>query len=178
MQGGGSGIPASGQLAVGGTAVLAATGSTAALSYCFSPYVSELEWIPVRCPSCITGDGGDDEDEEEEDANGNGVEDGDGSTTKGETVVEEHRLVKAKTRNIFALPVETIFDPNTDVVYEGVAKKTNRPFCNFIAKGVPLYVHPELIQDEELRFLLLGTGPKKGGVVSNEGKKGEDEDFL
>jgi len=163
---------------VGGTAVLAATGSTAALSYCFSPYVHSLEWISVRCPTCITGDtdGGGDDSEKEEDTDGNAEKDGIGSTTKA--AAEEHRLVKAKTRNIFALPVETIFDPNTDVVYEGVAKKTNRPFCNFIAKGVPLYVHPELIQDEELRLLLLGTGPKKGGVVSNQGKKGEDEDFL
>jgi len=39
-------VPASGQIAVGGTALFAATGSTLALSYCFSPYVHTLKRVP------------------------------------------------------------------------------------------------------------------------------------
>lgn len=113
----GASIPAIGQLAVGGTAIFATTGSTAALSYCLSPYVHTLERV-------VATDQG-------------------GSTD----------LIKATTRNIFAWKVETIFNPQTDVAqYTGW-----RPFCNFIAKGVPMYVHPELILDKKLCSQLVGT---------------------
>ena len=41
----GGDVPATGQLAVGGTAIMAAAGSTVALSFCFSPYVHKLERV-------------------------------------------------------------------------------------------------------------------------------------
>merc|ERR1711957_51411 len=98
---------------------------------------------------------------------------------------KEKMLLKAVTRNMFAITVETIFDPKTDVVYEDVAKKTNRPFCNFIAKGVPLYVHPQLIQDGDLRALLVGGGDSSDsdGGATIEGdlggqKKKPDDNVL
>ena len=48
--------------------------------------------------------------------------------------------------------METVFDPATDVEhYNGL-----RPFCNFTAKGVPLFMHPELILDDKLRTQLIG----------------------
>jgi len=147
----GGNIPISGQLAVGGTAILAATGSTAALSYCFSPYVHSLEWT-----------------EEQE----TGTNDDSASGKK-------QQLLKAKTRNFFSLPVETVFDPRTDVEYD-VSKKTNRPFCNFIANGVPLFVHPNLIHEAELKLLLFG--PVKDSIgQKNTGEgndKKDDEDIF
>jgi len=132
-----------------------------ALDFCFSPYVHSLEWISIKAPSCITPHA-------HADANADADADADANEeTTTENVVKEHRLIKAQTRNIFALPVETVFDPYTDVINENVAKKNNRPFCNFIAKGVPLYVHPNLVLDEELRVLLVGA--EKAGVAASGG---------
>eukprot|EP00590_Aulacoseira_subarctica_P011674 CAMPEP_0172425202 /NCGR_PEP_ID=MMETSP1064-20121228/30858_1 /TAXON_ID=202472 /ORGANISM="Aulacoseira subarctica , Strain CCAP 1002/5" /LENGTH=228 /DNA_ID=CAMNT_0013167899 /DNA_START=53 /DNA_END=739 /DNA_ORIENTATION=+ len=111
----GASIPAMGQLAVGGTAIFATAGSTAALSYCVSPYVHTLEKV---------------------------------ASSSG----EDEKLIKAVTRNIFAWKVETVFNPENDVIhYSG-----SRPFCNFFAKGLPMYVHPELIEDDILRAQLVG----------------------
>jgi hypothetical protein len=114
----GASIPAVGQLAVGGTAILATTGSTVALSYCLSPYVHTLEQQIQH----------------------------DRNTTSTDL------MITATTRNIFARKVETTFHPQKDVVpYNGW-----RPFCNFIAKGVPMYIHPELLSDKRLCSLLVG----------------------
>ena len=44
----GGDVPAAGQAALAGTTLIAATGSTFALSYCFSPYVATLERIRGR----------------------------------------------------------------------------------------------------------------------------------
>ena len=91
---------------------------------------------------------------------------------------EEDLLIKATTRKIFALPVKTIFNRYTDVVYEGVVKKINRPFCNFIAKGVLLYVNPELVRDVRLRALLVGAaaGMVNSPVVGEDGIDGVGSD--
>mmetsp|Transcript_20327 Transcript_20327/g.41220 ORF Transcript_20327/g.41220 Transcript_20327/m.41220 type:complete len:268 (-) Transcript_20327:199-1002(-) len=135
----GGDVPAAGQMAVGGSAILAATGSTVALSYCFSPYVHTLESISVA---------------EEEGAN-----------------VAPGELVKATTRNILAMKVETVFDPSKDITYPS----NNRPFCNFAAKGVPMYVHAEMIHNEKLRTQLLGEVKE----VQEKLKKNDDDDeFL
>lgn len=149
----GSNIPASGQLAVGGTAILAATGSTAALSFCFSPYLHKLEWIPVR--QCKTAEG-----------------------KKEKSVTSQTQLMKATTRNFFAMQVETVFDPDVDVTHD---PKTYRPFCNFMVKGLPLFIHPELLNDTDLRIKLLGK--EKGTLVEDEAKedgkkKDPDDEFL
>ena len=181
----GSNLPASGQLAVGvrlfdnlifflllnkkthktlfsffkGTAILAATGSTAALSFCFSPYVHKLEWIPVRKCNAEIGDEVVDDDSE------------------GKEAIEKI-LLKATTRNFFAMPVETVFDPEIDIIHD---PKSYRPFCNFLAKGMPFFVHPEVIHDDDLRIKLLG---KEKGVlvqedVKDDGKKKDpDDEFI
>ena len=155
-------IPLAGQLAVGGSAIIGAVGSTVAMSFVFSPYVHTLEKVPIRqCHSSSNN-------------NNNNKEDKDTTTTNTTTSVrtDQHNttttttttaassqtttttfLLKATTRNILAIKVETVFDPQTDIqMYSGI-----RPFCNFIAKNVPMYVHPDLILDDTLRMQLVGT---------------------
>ena len=165
----GSNIPPSGQLAVGGTAILAACGSTVALTFCFSPYIHTLEWIPVKrqqqqqqqqCTSPTSADA-------DADADGDGAEKG------------QKMLMKATTINFFAMRVETVFDPDTDVNHD---PKTYRPFCNFMVKDKPLFFHPQLLHDDELRIKLLGV--EKGTLIEesakeDDGKKKDpDDDFL
>jgi hypothetical protein len=69
------------------------------------------------------------------------------------------------------MKVETVFDPKTDVEqYSGI-----RPFCNFVAKGIPLYVHPELILDDELRVDLVG---EEEATPKDKTIKEDDDGFL
>lgn len=142
-------VPPIGQIAVGGSAMLGAVGSTVAMSFVFSPYIATLERVPIRSCHATTSNN-------ENDA-------------KQEPAAQEW-LLKATTRNIAAMKVETIFDPKTDVEqYSGI-----RPFCNFVAKGVPLYVHPELIMDDELRIALVGE--EKGAQKDEKPSKKEEDD--
>jgi hypothetical protein len=161
----GRNIPPSGQIAVGGTAILAACGSTAALTFCFSPYIHTLEWIPVRqCNSTTSADDGEEADTDEK--------------VVAETKCQK-MLMKAVTINFFAMRVVTVFDPDTDVVHE---PKTYRPFCNFMVKDKPLFFHPQLLHDNELRIKLLGK--VKGTLIEDSAeddvgkKKDPDDDFL
>jgi len=145
-------VPPIGQIAVGGSAMLGAVGSTVAMSFVFSPYITTLERVPIR--QCHSNSG----------------EEGDNS--EKEPAAQEW-LLKATTRNIAAMKVETVFDPKTDVEqYSGI-----RPFCNFVAKGVPMYVHPELILDDELRVELVG---EEEAMPKNEKppKKDDDDGFI
>ena len=154
----GSNIPASGQVAVGGTAILAACGSTAALSFCFSPYIHKLEWIPVR--QCNPPTSADAEKE----------------ITESKC---QKMLMKVTTRNFLAMQTESVFDPDTDVIHN---PKTYRPFCNFLVKDKPYFIHPELHHDDELRIKLLGK--EKGTLMVEESpnddgkKKDPDDGFL
>lgn len=132
----GGDVPAVGKAAVGGVAVIAATGSTLALSFCFSPYVHTLEVIP--------------------------------SSGKGDD------LLKATNRNILGLTVETIFDPKIDVQpYEG-----NRPFCNFLVQGKPLFVHPELIHDQKLYLQLFGKTKEQQEESRNKQAQSQDDEIF
>lgn len=185
----GSNLPISGQLAVGGTAILAACGSTAALSFCFSPYIHTLEWIPVRkCKVTI-----------------NHTQNHDSITEEVEECSQHHQhhthpqeeeadktefkdcqtfLLKATTRNIFSMKCETIFDPS-EVKHIGDFQ-TYRPFCNFMVKDKHFFLHPELLHDDELRIQLLGR--EKGTLVQDPAsdtattthtkKRDPDDDFL
>ena len=110
-----SSISLGGQLAVAGTAGVAAVGSTLLLSFFFNPYVHTMEYVPA-CDS--------DNDDK----------------------LSLH--VRATTRTLLSTKLETVFDPSTII-----APSNSRPFCNFIADGVPMYVHPELIDDP--RFLKI-----------------------
>ena len=173
----GSNLPVSGQLAVGGTAMLAACGSTAALSFCFNPYIHKLEWIPVRqCHKDNDDDNDDDNDNGEEKSDERAAGDTDTST---DVDTNDKMLLKATTRNFFAMSVETVFDPDTDVEHD---PKNYRPFCNFAAKGMPLFLHPHLVEDEELRIKLVGK--EKASLLDeaagkDDGKKKDpDDDFL
>ncbi len=157
-------VPAAGQLAVGGTAVLAATGSTAALTFCFGPYIESLEWV----------------DEQKEEG------------------TESRKMLKATSRNLLAMKVETIFDPfhnssgigikesghndtDVDVMHN---PSSYRPFCNFEVRGKPFFIHPELIHDEHLRHALIGYPKEDNAVDAQEDgtktkkRKDPDDDFL
>ena len=128
----GGDVPATGQLAVGGTAMMAAAGSTVALSFCFSPYVHKLERV-------------------------------------------DDTQIKATTANILGMRVETTFDPSKDV---GKAAGS-RPFCNFTAKGLPMYIHPEMVYDDELRLQLIGEADLENLEKAKEAaEKNKDDDFL
>ena len=142
-------VPPMGQLAVGGSAMIGAVGSTVAMSFVFSPYVTALERVPIR--QCHSKRGEDSEHEEH---------------------AAQEWLLKATTRNILAMKVETVFDPKTDVTqYSGI-----RPFCNFVAKGVPLYVHPELILDDQLRTELVGE--EEATSKDHKPLKDDDDGFI
>mmetsp|Transcript_17520 Transcript_17520/g.22141 ORF Transcript_17520/g.22141 Transcript_17520/m.22141 type:complete len:311 (+) Transcript_17520:43-975(+) len=159
-------VPASGQFAVGATAIIAATGSTAALSYCFSPYVKTLSYVSTN------GDC--------DDGTGNHTD-----TTKTTTLVE------ATTTNIFAMEKITTFNPDTDVSLPSKAK-TYRPFCNFMVRGEPFYIHPNLLHDDILRVKLVGEKEGTSAKFDDDGgtsagssdekkkklKKDLDDDFL
>lgn len=143
-------IPAVGQIAVGSTAILAATGSTAALSFVFGPYVNTLEYINKS----------------------NHNEDSD----------DDMVMVKVTTCNIFGMDKETIFNPKIDIRQPS---SSYRPFCNFLIRNDPFYIHPELLDDEKLRIQLLGEELGRLGDDGNcndeERKKKNkelDDDFL
>ena len=89
-------------------------------------------------------------------------------------VGEENGLVRITTRDILARKVETVFDPKTDV--SSPPKHNSRPFCNFIVKGAPMFVHQELVRDHELRVQLLG----ENAIMSNADTrhKTDDDEFL
>lgn len=73
--------------------------------------------------------------------------------------------------------VETIFDPATDVT---TPSENNRPFCNFMVKGMPMYVHKEMVQDHKLRVQLVGEEDlqKKEELEAMNKKKTDDDEFF
>lgn len=89
---------------------------------------------------------------------------------------DANALVRIITRDILARRIETIFDPTTDV--SPPPKNNSRPFCNFVVKGLPMYVHPELIDDYKLRVQLLGEEPQQANADARNKKKLEDDEFL
>lgn len=209
-------VPPSGQIAVGGTAILAACGSTAALNFCFGPYVEKLEWIPVRqcnAPNSSDKEGEDDNDNDNDNDDKNQV---DLIKSCGEDM---KMLMKATTRGYSSMQNEIVFNPfsnssNISFGKDGTLVETDkdadaddtnndidetdsstdydvvhnpqsyRPFCNFIAKGKPLFVHPDLVHDEQVRLLLLGHANADLESSSDEDKKADnkkkdpDDEFL
>ena len=144
-------VPEIGQYALGGTTMLAACGSTTAVNFCFAPYVHTLEKVPVRqCHAKVE------------------------NADETECRPGQQHLVKATWRNFMLMKQETVFDPATDVTeYKGI-----RPFCNFVAKGVPLFVHAEILLDDDLRKQLVGEeDAKKYNMPTKENRK-DDEDEL
>lgn len=175
----GSNLPFSGQLAVGGTAIFAACGSTAALSFCFSPYIHTLEWIPVRKCNITSSNA--------TTHNHHTPKEEETSYENTEIIQEEKEeykecqtfLLKATTRNLFSMKCETIFDPS-QIKHVGEFQ-TYRPFCNFMVNDKHFFIHPELLHDDALRIQLLGK--EKGTLVPDHEnthmkKKDPDDDFL
>jgi hypothetical protein len=144
-------VPAIGQYALGGSTMLAACGSTVGINFCFAPYVHTLEMVPVRkCQGKIE------------------------SVNEINCRPAQHQLVKATWRNFLLLKRETVFDPYVDVSeYKGI-----RPFCNFMAKGIPLFIHAELLLDDELRKQLLGEKEAKKYNMPSKEQRNHDDDEL
>lgn len=93
------------------------------------------------------------------------------ATAKNE--MDSNQLIRMVTRDILARKVETVFDPTKDVT--APSSSNSRPFCNFIVKGLPFYIHPQLIQNEQLRVQLVGE--EKRDKVDTKTKTDDDE-FL
>jgi hypothetical protein len=145
-----------GILAFGMTFVAGSMVSTAAIHFVFSPYVYKIEKIPVR--KCHHR-------KEAEDAT-------DEITSMAPNEIKEADcLLKAVSRSLFLTSVETVFDPEKDVVpYKGF-----HPLCNFVAKGKQLYVHPEYVHNATLRKQLRLVDPNHR---MEEPKKENPDDFF
>ena len=68
-----------------------------------------------------------------------------------------------------------MFDPCTDVSRPGSGN--SRPFCNFVVRGKPFYIHPDQLSDVKLRVQLVG----EEGLENAEGetkKKTDEDEFL
>ena len=156
-------LPTPQQLGLGGVAFLGATGSTVALHFVFGPYILTMEKIPVRLCHFVKSDAeGDDENDR----------DGGSNSCKDSKVSEDKAvMLKATTRSVFGWRNELVFDPLTDVsFYTG-----SRPFANFVAKGVTLYAHPEML-NEDLRLLLLAPRVQPKEEASKV--KDDDDSFV
>jgi hypothetical protein len=95
---------------------------------------------------------------------------------------DDNVMVKATTCSIFGMEKVTIFNPKIDI---SQPSSSYRPFCNFLIRNDPFYIHPELLDDEKLRIQLLGGERGRLGDDSNsfdeERKKKNkelDDDFL
>lgn len=103
----------------------------------------------------------------------------DPNATKDDDGASNKNLLRITTRDILARKIETVFDPVTDV--SPPPPNNSRPFCNFMVKDMPMYVHPELIQDRELRVTLVGEDPEmteEGETTVEKKKKLEDDDIF
>lgn len=129
-------------LAMVTTTIAGSWGSTFGLDYIFSPYVHTLERIPIRQCDYVLNK----EQEEESKEEGNTEEKP--TTEEATTPQSDDFLLKATTRSLFARKVEHVFNPETDV--KGVPGGTIRPFCSFLVKEKPLYIHEEMIHDPKL----------------------------
>ena len=156
-------LPTPQQMGLGGVAFLGATGSTVALHFVFGPYILTMEKIPVRLCHFTGGNNGDEEDDNSNVEAKSRVQDNDVINTDNKKAM----MLRATTRSVFGWRSEHVFDPLTDVsFYTG-----SRPFANFVAKGVTLYAHPEML-NEDLRLLLLA--PKVQEVKSDD----DDDSFI
>ena len=127
---GSEGVSISGQLAVAGTAAAAAVGSTLLLSFFFNPYVHKLEYVDPSSGESVLP----------------------APTNVNET---SSLHIRATTRTLLATQLETVFDPSTVV-----AAPNSRPFCNFVAAGIPMYCHPELLTDQRLLKVIEKSSSK------------------
>jgi len=92
---------------------------------------------------------------------------------RGIPIRQSDFLLKATTRSVFAMKVEHVFDPETDVT--GVPSGTIRPFCSFFAKGLPLYIHEQMIQDPILSQNLFIN---KATPIQKHKNPDPDDEFL
>ena len=150
-------LPNARQATLGTVATLGAVGSTAALQFVFGSYVLELQ--SVYLPTTITSnDENSNADPKASNINNN----------------DTNRLIfEATTRSVFGFWTTTHrFDPLNG---QDVQPYTHgvRPFANFTAKGIPLYVHPNLL-DPTTRILLQIPTPSTR--ISEDDDEDEDHE--
>lgn len=148
-------LPSKGILAFGMTFAAGSVASTVAIHYVFSPYIYQIYKIPIR--KC----------------QGEPKENWAAETTTDANHQQHQQncLLQAVSRSLILTKVETVFDPETDVVpYKGW-----RPLCNLLIKGKPLYVHPEFVQSTTLRKQLHLRDPEEFVPQTN---KENPDDFL
>lgn len=156
----GTDLPSTGLLATGIMFCMMTMGSTAAVHYVFHPYVYEIHRIPVRLCSYKAAD-------KEGCPHEAVLSQPDTSATEA---IKGPFLLKAVSKSLFLGETITVFDPSNDLApYKGL-----RPMCNFTAKAVPLYVHPHLVENKELKDALhfLTKAPEESPPQDNP------DDFL
>lgn len=78
--------------------------------------------------------------------------------------------IRMITRDILARRIETIFTScHVTMPREG----NMRPFCNFMVRDKPYYIHPELVKDNGVRRMLVGDEK-----VVEDVKKVDEDEFL
>ena len=90
--------------------------------------------------------------------------------------LDNNQLIRMVTRDILARKVETVFDPTKDVA--APSSSNSRPFCNFMVKGLPFYIHSQLIHNDELRVQLVGEEKRQHEVDTKNKTKTDDDEFL
>ena len=84
---------------------------------------------------------------------------------------DDEQRIRMITRDILSRRVETIFTSG-DVTPP--PESNTRPFCNFMVRDKPFYVHSDLVQDDKVRVMLVGEEK----VVEEVKKKTDDDEFL
>jgi hypothetical protein len=164
----GGDTPSSGLLAFGLAFVTGSLGSTAAIHFVFSPYVYTIERIPVRL--CLYKEKLKQEKVEQQLRGDIPNEIENDSLHPQSPSSRKDFLFKATSRSLFLTQVDTVFDPESDVtVYKGF-----RPLCNFVAKGRPLYVHPEYLYDAKLSHSMK----LKSAAMKDASTKDNPDEFL
>ena len=142
-------IPASGQLAVIGTAGLTAVGSTVLLGYCFSPYVHSVERLPLSTSN------------NEDDA-----------ANKHLIKIITRDILARRVETIFD-PTTDVCPPPSN----SSRPFCNFLVKNTSGSWLPMYVHPELVHDDKLRIQLVGE-PQQVNTETMQKNKVDDDEFL
>jgi hypothetical protein len=145
-----------GMIAFASTATIGTVSSTAAVHFVFSPYVYQIEQIPIR--KCAFAN----EMKQKmqlsmEDTSTTTTTTTNEATTNTTTSNNHHSknmILKITTRSLFLFPIETFFDPYH--VLSSQYRKIEpyrglRPLCNIVIGTVPMYIHPEHVHHPLLR---------------------------
>jgi hypothetical protein len=164
---------------LGGFALFGAVGSTIALHYVFGPYILDMTKVVVKSSSS-SSDCNDEGSDTTTTTTTTTTRPIDGGNSNGDFILQVH------TRSVFGWKILHTINPSTDQIvspYQGF-----RPFGNFSVNDKPYYVHPELLQDDNLRRTLLpGYQEQQQAIQDNQRQlhdkeglstKDKDDDFF